>query len=332
VFIALACVGAAPPVQEPLRERLRLLDKETTPGCLAFSPDGKRFATTHERRGEQRGSELHVRDVGTGKTIVKTWVKDESFDGRPGLHFLPDGKTLVALVSRGPYLFAADTLEIRSRPERRTPGLYRALFVSRDGKSLGACLYTASVWRLQPKVEQTATLHLERRGVGESCFSPDLRLLAMPNHQDVDLWDVARGKIVRSLLDHRGSGAHMAFSTDGRTLAVATHRGTDEGYDVGEVRLWEVSTGKLLGTIDLGRSYTRTLAFSPDGKRIALADGLGGKVRGRLRLFDVATRKEIARVQLGWRDPINSLTFDPTGATLGTVHWDDSIRLWRVRK
>src|SRR5262249_23063993 len=158
--------------------------------------------------------------VGTGKTLVKTWVKDESFSGRPGLHFFPDGKSLAALVNRGPFLFDADTLEIRAQPAYNEPGGHHALFVSRDGKSLGACLYTATVWRLQPKLEKTATLQLERRGVGESCFSPDLRLLAMPNYQDVDLWDVAKGKIVRSLLDHRGAGAQMAFSTDGKTLAV----------------------------------------------------------------------------------------------------------------
>jgi WD40 repeat protein len=154
----------------------------------------------------------------------------------------------------------------------------------------------------------------------------------MPNHQDVDLWDVAKGKIVRSLLDHRGSTGAMAFSTDGKTLAVSTYRSTEEGDCVGEIRLWDVATGKLLRTIDLGVSHPAALVFSPDGKRIALADEHEPYGRGRLRLFDVATGKERARVELGWREAIDSLTFDPTGTSLGAVHRDGSVRLWQVRK
>src|SRR5262249_28448024 len=242
---------------------------------VAFSPDGKRFATAHThygKREEQNRSELHVRDVRTGKTLVKTILKGETFGHHFGLQlrFLPDGKTLAALADRGaPYLFAADTLEVRSRPADDDPDSYYSLCVSQDGKSLAACRGdTASVWRLEPKLARTATLRRAHRPEYNRAFSPDLRLVAVENHQDVDLWDVGKGKIVRSLLDHRGSVLSLAFSDNGRVLAVSACRSTDERDNVGEIRLWEVATGKLVRTIDLGASFPYPLAFSADGKRI----------------------------------------------------------------
>src|SRR4051812_14322493 len=51
------------------------------------------------------------------------------------------------------------------------------------------------------------------------------------------------GLTVRSLLDHRGVAQALAFSPDGRVLAVGAGRLAAGRRFSGEVRLWEVATG-----------------------------------------------------------------------------------------
>ena len=55
----------------------------------------------------------------------------------------------------------------------------------------------------------------------------------------------------------------MAFSPDGRTVAVST------GHDGAAVGLFDVGTGRELRTVRGRQGLIAGLAFSPDGKRLA---------------------------------------------------------------
>ena len=59
----------------------------------------------------------------------------------------------------------------------------------------------------------------------------------------------------------------VAFSPDGKTLAMASREGN--------VQLWDVATGKLLETLKGHSSAVLAVAFSPDGRTLAS----GGRTR-----------------------------------------------------
>ena len=107
--------------------------------------------------------------------------------------------------------------------------------------------------------------------VEDVAFSPDGKTLAMASYEgNVQLWDVATGKLLETLKGHSSAVQAVVFSPDGRTLASGS---TDQ-----TVRLWNVETRRELmqldpGSVELGAVYT--LAFSPDGKQL-LAGGQGG--------------------------------------------------------
>ncbi|MFO0980325.1 MAG: WD40 repeat domain-containing protein [Planctomycetota bacterium] len=74
---------------------------------------------------------------------------------------------------------------------------------------------------------------------------------------------------VQADLPGSGTPRAMAFSPDGKRLAVGT-------WD-GKVQLWDVSSGRLLLSLDRGGAQISCIAFSADGHRLACG-GLDGRV------------------------------------------------------
>src|SRR5207245_3181223 len=88
------------------------------------------------------------------------------------------------------------------------------------------------------------------------------------------LVDVATGK-QRSGPE---GGMELAFSPDGKTLAIA-------GW-AGSLRLWELATGNYLHSFEGPAGVvSRRVAFSPDGKTLA-------SLSADVRLWDIGTGKE----------------------------------------
>jgi WD40 repeat protein len=62
----------------------------------------------------------------------------------------------------------------------------------------------------------------------------------------------------------------VAFSPDGKTLAMASHSAI-----AGNVYLWDVAAGKLLETLRGHSNSVKAVVFSPDGRTL----GSGGMTR-----------------------------------------------------
>jgi WD40 repeat protein len=157
-------------------------------------------------------------------------------------------------------------------------------------------------------------------------FSPDGSMLAVGDQDDsperleakdvklhtVRLWDVASGKLRRSLPGHDNGVFGVTFSPDGGTLAVRDL--------FREVRLWDVATGKRLRPVP---ASANVVAFSPDGKRLATGSGPG------VELWDLAGRRKVGSFPL--EKAARSLAFSPDGKTLaGADGSDGPVRLWEV--
>jgi WD40 repeat protein len=158
-------------------------------------------------------------------------------------------------------------------------------------------------------------------------FSPDGRTLAAgtagagpigpagPGGGTVLLWDTANRTGLASLLaGSRNPFESVAFSPDGRTLAVALQGG---------VQLWDLATRKLTGRLDDGVTPD-AIAFSPTGIALAIGDE-----DGNLDLWDLATRQVTTAGSSGsgWAE----LEFSPDGKTLAGLDGAASvISLFRI--
>ncbi|WP_030744119.1 WD40 repeat domain-containing serine/threonine protein kinase [Streptomyces sp. NRRL F-5135] len=185
-------------------------------------------------------------------------------------------------------------------------------------------------------IESTATV-ADFRGSGSDvavAFSPDGKITAAGGGGRVELRDAA-DRTLRATLSQRDKSGKpvlgipsLAFSPDGKSLAVGTDRGV--------VGLWNVAERRQVGLGHADRARTiDSVAFSPDGKLLAAGGGDG------IRLWDADSGKERMEevAVLDGEASIDHVAFSPDGRTLASAGYNSfppvpsesySVRLWDV--
>ena len=147
-------------------------------------------------------------------------------------------------------------------------------------------------------------------------FSPNGRIMAVGGYSSIRLWDVATAQPIGAPMQSNYP-ENIAFTSDGRTLAVANAAGT--------VQLWDIANQQRIGKpMQVNVTQIRAISFSPDGALLAVVSNLGG-----LTLWDIATGQQASPLA-GSTGQVSAAAFNPDGQMLVTVDQDGTIRLWNV--
>src|SRR5262249_6235228 len=122
------------------------------------------------------------------------------------------------------------------------------------------------------------------------------------------------GQVVLPFRPPPGSPLTLAFSPDGKRLAVPTVANR-------RCRCWDVASGQELPPFGTGSPQVAALAFHPDGQTL-----VSGGQDGAIRLWEVAGGKALRQFQ-GQQGPVLSLALSADGRTLA-VGGERTVRLW----
>jgi WD40 repeat protein len=272
-------------------------EKHTYIAAIAFSPDGKTVAISTSKHHEDPlkfVTEVRVLDA-------QTWALKHKVDVAgfaTALVFSPDGTTLALggrsrLAENGSFVKLWDVRQektIGGTEERKEPplplgagGRITCLAFSRDGKLLAAGDENG---KLRLFDGPTGKAIWERDGhvagvSGVGIAADGQTLVSSSTDKTVQLWDAKTGKRLRMLAESKGPVTALAFSPDGRFLAIAATVG-EEGKLV-EVLLWDAKTWELKKTLPDQTMQVNALAFSSDGTTLAIGAGNGFRLEGDIR-------------------------------------------------
>ena len=247
-----------------------------------------------------------------------------------GIAFSPDGKSLLTSGNDNTMRLwsLAPVVKIREWPG--SPVLAPVAY-SPDGRFVARGGFDTSLWPAGVGGKPLICSDM----ASSVAFSPDGRVFTA--HRDAGSglarWRLPGGKSMaggwggtrKSTSARQFPCGGMAYSPDGSILAT-TFGVLTPGRYVSVVYLWDARRGQSLGALPskIPADHPADLCFSPDGSLLAGASG------HLMRIWDVASRSEIANLQLG-RKFFKGQVFEHDGTSLLTVGQDDTVTRWAVR-
>jgi WD40 repeat protein len=232
----------------------------------AFSPDGRRLATTLSNRP--------VIEIWDAAALSKPFTLKGHTGPVNSLVFSPDSGCLASAGEDGTVRVWDAVRGQESFTFTGHAGPVMSIVFSPDGKHLAsASAKEVKVWDAAAGREIFSRKEDSGR-ITRLVFSPDGRRLAVVSPGNaVKLWDVLTGELALTLQGHKYSIHDVAFRPDGRRLA-----------SIGEdrtVRVWELTTGQEVLSLKGQTGRVNGVAFSPDGNRLA-----SGSEDGTVRIWD----------------------------------------------
>jgi WD40 repeat protein len=151
-----------------------------------------------------------------------------------------------------------------------------------------------------------AGLLIRVRGGRDAAFTADAHRVAVHSPGTIAIFDLASGRAVSKLDAPEDWNTSIAFSPDGRLLAIMASQ-------MNSLELREVATGAQLWRVRPHEETDHAVAFSPDGRLIATS-GSGGN--SEIRIWDSERGERLHVIAMSLRSYVHGVRFLADGRSL----------------
>jgi WD40 repeat protein len=332
VILTILAITGPIPAEPPAKVRTDRYGDPLPPGALvrlgtvrlrhqghsfAFSPDGKRIAST--------GSDGFVRiwDAATGQQRSRL----DGFQFPRCVAYSPDGKLLAVKDFKDRTFIHLWDMTTGKRVRKlsglkpETPTEMLGLTFSPDGKLLADGEDDAGITLWNVATGERVGLLNKCKGEHDAiAFLPDGKRLLVVNHDGViELWDT-HSRQLRKFETGYANPYAQAVAADGKTLVLGA--AGDKG-GTGLLSVWDIATGKERRRLET-QAPVMGVALSPDGKRLAYIQDTASVIQ----LRDMDSWKEIRRFEVA-EGNARDLAFSPDSKVLA-ARVENSLELWDV--
>lgn len=136
----------------------------------------------------------------------------------------------------------------------------------------------------------------------------------------IEIVDTAKDAVVSTIKTERDEALVVAFSPDGKTLAIGSKRKLSL-IDLATSQQTGPATFTLPGSNEPYESQFYMVTYGPDGQTLATADSHGG-----LRIWDAATGKQRHHL----KEALGPMAFSPDGKLLASADKNQAVQLWEI--
>ena len=276
----------------------RLRERSNSPACVATTTDGSAIGL-----GSQSGG-ITLWDAATGFLI------DSLSAGGAGIteiKFLPGRLQFLAAgyapaASRWAFSQAGklSTLAFADR------AALSSCLLSLDGLRLATASRQRGIWIWDPATAFPVVRLPHSGGARTIAVSADgRRLVAGLNDGSVRHWDFLTGIPLQNEQLHDGPVTAVAISPAGDFVVSGSADNT--------AAVWDVETGRLLARFPGPAATVESVAISPDGNLVAVGPGSLPAKPTKVAIWDLATRKIVREVIVGFHGPCSAVCFSPDG-------------------
>ncbi len=269
---------------------------------LTFSPDNNTLVSA----GQDGTIRLWNPNTGKNTRTIEGWSNSVAY--------FPDGRGIA--VSQGTELFLlnANTGQFQRMFTGYAHAAHSLLFSS-DGSTLVSndLEGTIGLWSIET-ISRRLTIE-SHFNFGGTALSSNGKTVAVVSGNRVFFWNTLNGQF-NKVLDAAGYGTSLAYSPDGKTLAIASSTGDPE------IHLLNPRTNRFKRTLRWEGIDVNSMVFSPDSKTLASVSW-----DGTIRLWN-ANNGKLQRMLSGHTESIITIAFSPDGKTLAGGGWDGTIRFW----